>query len=96
MELNLHDVGHGFEISTCFCGLSLPDGVGVKDNERPPEYDDWEKVERLVVFLRRFYLLTRRISGSLYVTSNRGFFEITAIYDMLNKWEKMWMRIFKL
>ena len=79
-----------------FSGLSLPDGVGVKDNERPPKSDDWKKVERFVVFLRGFYLLTRRISGSLYVTSNRGFFEIAAIYDMLNKWEKMWTRIFKL
>ena len=71
-----------------FSGLSLPDGVGVKDNERPPESNDWKKVERLVVFLRGFYLSTRRISGSLYVTSNRGFFEIAAIYDMLNKWGK--------
>ena len=79
-----------------FSGLSLPGGLGVKDNERPPKYDAWKKVERLVVFFRGFYLLTRRISGSLYVTSNRGFFEIATIYDMLNKWEKMWMRIFKL
>uniref|UniRef100_A0A803LLN9 Transposase n=1 Tax=Chenopodium quinoa TaxID=63459 RepID=A0A803LLN9_CHEQI len=49
---------------------------------------DWKNVEKLEVFLRGFYLLTRRISGSLYVTSNRGMFEIVAVYNMLNKWEE--------
>ncbi|KNA04071.1 hypothetical protein SOVF_203050 [Spinacia oleracea] len=52
-----------------FSGLSLPRGEGLKENEKPPEYDDWKKVERLITFLKGFYLLTRRISGSLYVTN---------------------------
>lgn len=38
--------------------------------------------------MKGFYLLTRRISGSLYVTSNTGLTEIASMYDMLNKWEK--------
>uniref|UniRef100_A0A803MP14 Uncharacterized protein n=1 Tax=Chenopodium quinoa TaxID=63459 RepID=A0A803MP14_CHEQI len=71
-----------------FSGISLPNGDGLKENEKPPELDDWKNVEKLIVFLRGFYLLTRRIFGSLYVTSNRGMFEIAAVYNMLNKWEE--------
>ncbi|KAL2906539.1 Zinc finger BED domain-containing protein RICESLEEPER 2 [Bienertia sinuspersici] len=71
-----------------FSGISLPDGEDLNDNERPPEPEDWKKVERLVMFLKGFYVLTKRISGSHYVTSNKGLSEIAAMYDMLNKWER--------
>uniref|UniRef100_A0A803N4L0 Transposase n=1 Tax=Chenopodium quinoa TaxID=63459 RepID=A0A803N4L0_CHEQI len=71
-----------------FSGLSLPDGEDLNDNERPPEPEDWEKVERLVMFLEGFYLLTKRISGSHYVTANKGLGEIASMYDMLNIWEQ--------
>uniref|UniRef100_A0A803M804 Transposase n=1 Tax=Chenopodium quinoa TaxID=63459 RepID=A0A803M804_CHEQI len=71
-----------------FSGLSLPDGEDLNDNERPPEPEDWEKVERLVLFLGGFYLLTKRISGSHYVTANKGLGEIASMYDMLNNWEQ--------
>uniref|UniRef100_A0A803MAV3 Uncharacterized protein n=1 Tax=Chenopodium quinoa TaxID=63459 RepID=A0A803MAV3_CHEQI len=71
-----------------FSGLSLPDGEDLNDNKRPPEPEDWEKVERLVLFLEGFYVLTKRISGSHYVTSNKGLGEIASMYDMLNNWEQ--------
>uniref|UniRef100_A0A803N3X8 GRF-type domain-containing protein n=1 Tax=Chenopodium quinoa TaxID=63459 RepID=A0A803N3X8_CHEQI len=71
-----------------FSGLSLPDGEDLNDNERPPEPEGWEKVERLVLFLEGFYLLTKRISGSHYVTANKGLGEIASMYDMLNNWEQ--------
>uniref|UniRef100_A0A803MX30 BED-type domain-containing protein n=1 Tax=Chenopodium quinoa TaxID=63459 RepID=A0A803MX30_CHEQI len=71
-----------------FSGLSLPDGEDLNDNEKPPEPEDWEKVERLVLFLEGFYLLTKRISGSHYVTANKGLGEIASMYDMLNNWEQ--------
>lgn len=41
-----------------------------------PTIRDWKKVEGLVIFLKEFYDLTHRVSGSLYVTSNSIFFEI--------------------
>uniref|UniRef100_A0A803KQD7 Transposase n=1 Tax=Chenopodium quinoa TaxID=63459 RepID=A0A803KQD7_CHEQI len=71
-----------------FSELSLPDEEDLNDNERPPEPEDWEKVERLVLFLEGFYVLTKRISGSHYVTANKGLGEIASMYDMLNNWEQ--------
>ncbi|XP_021733208.1 zinc finger BED domain-containing protein RICESLEEPER 2-like isoform X1 [Chenopodium quinoa] len=71
-----------------FGGVSLPDGEGVKDNEKPPDHDDWVKVGRLVLFLEEFYHLTRNVSSSLYVKSNKGLFDIAYVYDFLNEWEK--------
>ena len=35
-----------------------------------PTKEDWESVERLVQFLEHFHKLTKKISGSWYVTSN--------------------------
>ncbi|XP_048491925.2 zinc finger BED domain-containing protein RICESLEEPER 2 [Beta vulgaris subsp. vulgaris] len=69
-----------------FSALNLPDEMGVSLNERPPDAHDWKKIERLVVFLEGFYLFTRRISNSLYVTSNKGLYEIMALNDILKKW----------
>lgn len=40
---------------------------------------DWENVKRITKFLEIFYLLTLKISGSRYVTSNIYFLEICAV-----------------
>ncbi|XP_019232412.1 PREDICTED: zinc finger BED domain-containing protein RICESLEEPER 2-like, partial [Nicotiana attenuata] len=40
---------------------------------------DWENVKRITKFLEIFYLLTLKISGSRYVTSNIHFLEICAV-----------------
>ncbi|XP_019238739.1 PREDICTED: zinc finger BED domain-containing protein RICESLEEPER 2-like [Nicotiana attenuata] len=40
---------------------------------------DWENVNRITKFLEIFYLLTLKISGSRYVTSNTHFLEICAV-----------------
>ncbi|XP_074266509.1 zinc finger BED domain-containing protein RICESLEEPER 2-like [Silene latifolia] len=50
-----------------------------------PNAIDWERVRYISVFLEGFYDLTRRISGSLYVTANSLFFDIVSIYDMISK-----------
>ena len=69
-----------------FGAINLPSGD--KESEKPPDNDDWAKAKRLVVFLKGFYLLTRRIFGSLYVTSSKDYFEVAAVYDMFKRWEK--------
>ncbi|XP_019168811.1 PREDICTED: zinc finger BED domain-containing protein RICESLEEPER 2-like [Ipomoea nil] len=45
---------------------------------------DWTSVECLVVLLKGFYEMTIRISGSLYVTSNSFFSEISDLSCMLS------------
>lgn len=51
-----------------------------------PSNDEWNKVERLVVFLEKFYELTTRVSDSLFVTSNSLFFHISHTYNLLSQW----------
>ncbi|XP_075490956.1 zinc finger BED domain-containing protein RICESLEEPER 2-like [Primulina tabacum] len=51
----------------------------------PSEYD-WERASLLVKFLGHFYKLTLAISGSLYVTSNIIFHEISAVDMLLKQW----------
>ena len=36
----------------------------------PPDFEDWDNVKVFVKFLKLFYEVTLRFSGSLYVTSN--------------------------
>ncbi|XP_056695824.1 zinc finger BED domain-containing protein RICESLEEPER 1-like [Spinacia oleracea] len=67
-----------------FSRMSLPREY--EGNTSSPDDADWDKVEKLVVFLREFYDLTNRVSGSLYVTSNTLFFHIGHILDLLNQW----------
>jgi hypothetical protein len=43
-----------------------------KGLDAPTELD-WKNVENIVVFLKYFYHLTNRISGSFYVTANSFF-----------------------
>ncbi|XP_019158337.1 PREDICTED: zinc finger BED domain-containing protein RICESLEEPER 2-like [Ipomoea nil] len=49
-----------------------------------PTFLDWESVKSLVEILKCFYDMTIRISGSLYVTSNTFFSEISDLYCLLN------------
>ncbi|XP_057958519.1 zinc finger BED domain-containing protein RICESLEEPER 2-like [Malania oleifera] len=52
-----------------------------------PSSFDWEKVRKFVMFLEHFYELTIRVSGSLYVTSNTFFDEISGIDCLLKQRE---------
>ncbi|XP_019158830.1 PREDICTED: zinc finger BED domain-containing protein RICESLEEPER 2-like [Ipomoea nil] len=53
------------------------------DLESAPTFLDWCSVESLVKLLKAFYDMTVRISGSLYVTSNTFFSEISDLSCML-------------
>ncbi|XP_073154092.1 zinc finger BED domain-containing protein RICESLEEPER 2-like [Henckelia pumila] len=63
----------------------------VNDLSKPP-YDgiplefDWERASLLLKFLGHFYKLTLAISGSLYVTSNTVFHEISSVDMLLKHW----------
>ncbi|XP_019197735.1 PREDICTED: zinc finger BED domain-containing protein RICESLEEPER 2-like [Ipomoea nil] len=48
-----------------------------------PDEKDWETVKGLVKFLKSFYEMTVRISGSLYVTSNTFFSEVSDLSCIL-------------
>ncbi|KAI3473651.1 hypothetical protein Pfo_030906 [Paulownia fortunei] len=60
--------------------LSKPPYDGI-----PTDYD-WERAKLLLKFLGHFYKLTLRISGSLYVTSNNVFHEISGVEMLLRQW----------
>ena len=47
------------------------------------EESDWRKLKALHTFLKEFYELTKRVSGSKYVTSNTYFDELTQVKDLL-------------
>ncbi|KAF7838952.1 zinc finger BED domain-containing protein RICESLEEPER 2-like [Senna tora] len=49
----------------------------------PPCYSDWRNASIFVQFLRVFYSITVRLSGSLYVTSNACFHDIAHVQTML-------------
>ncbi|XP_059310344.1 uncharacterized protein LOC132061583 [Lycium ferocissimum] len=49
------------------------------------ESDDWQKVRNMVIFLKRFYDLTEKVSGSLYVTSNGHFEDIVELHNHLRE-----------
>ena len=49
----------------------------------PPTIDDWKNVAVFVKFLKVFYDVTAKISGSLYVTSNSYFHELWGIQELL-------------
>ena len=49
----------------------------------PPTFDDWDIVRAFMKFLKLFYEVTLRISGSLYTTSNLFFQELSTVYDHL-------------
>lgn len=55
--------------------LSMGDGI--------PEHEDWENVRRLNVFLKHFYTLTVKVSGTSYATINTFLDDIYGIYCIL-------------
>lgn len=50
-----------------------------------PTNEDWQVVSKLVTFLRYFYELTKRISGSYYTTSNNFFHEMCSLHCLLDE-----------
>ncbi|KAF7838915.1 zinc finger BED domain-containing protein RICESLEEPER 2-like [Senna tora] len=50
---------------------------------RPPMTFDWSNAYVFVQFLKVFYTITLRFSGSLYVTSNSCFHDIAHVHTML-------------
>lgn len=69
-----------FEIDDPHFLTSLTHGV--------PTNADWDNVKRMVDLLSIFYHLTIRISGSLYVTSNKFYDEVNRVKILLKKWTK--------
>ncbi|XP_019150210.1 PREDICTED: zinc finger BED domain-containing protein RICESLEEPER 2-like [Ipomoea nil] len=53
-----------------------------------PDFLDWESIQSLVMVLKSFYEMTVRISGSLYVTSNTFFSEISDLSCLLKNMEE--------
>ena len=51
-----------------------------------PTAFDWDNARRMVQVLEHFYELTIQISGSLYVTSNDFFHEISDVECLSNEW----------
>ncbi|KAH7851569.1 hypothetical protein Vadar_013528 [Vaccinium darrowii] len=52
-----------------------------------PTSDDWNVVAMYVEILRTFYIVTERLSGSLYVTCNTFYKEVTTIKNAMAKME---------
>ena len=52
------------------------DSKGNKKKIGPPNLDDWENARTLLKFLKIFYIVPLKFSGSLYVTSNSFFNEL--------------------
>ena len=52
-----------------------------------PDYCDWINAKQIVDMLKLFYEMTLRISGSLYVTANSFFSEISDLHLTLNEWQ---------
>ena len=51
-----------------------------------PTFEDWSKAHVLVKFLRIFYETTKKLSGSLYVTSTLHLEQVFLIHSTLNGW----------
>lgn len=49
-----------------------------------PGFEDWDKIRRLCLFLKQFYDLTLKISGTKYATANLWFDDVCYIYSSLN------------
>ncbi|XP_031106328.1 zinc finger BED domain-containing protein RICESLEEPER 2-like [Ipomoea triloba] len=71
------------EYQRVFDMLAETDPSFSADLDDVPCFLDWSSVESLVKLLKTFYEMTVRISGSLYVTSNTFFSEISDLSCML-------------
>ena len=54
---------------------------------KPSEFMDWLSVKQLVDFLKKFFEMTLRISGSQYVTANSFLTEISDLFVVLHEWQ---------
>ncbi|KAI8547962.1 hypothetical protein RHMOL_Rhmol07G0235900 [Rhododendron molle] len=52
-----------------------------------PTSEDWNVVQMYVEVLRTFYIVTERLSGSLYVTCNTFYKEVTTVKNAIGKLE---------
>ncbi|KAH7839885.1 hypothetical protein Vadar_009987 [Vaccinium darrowii] len=52
-----------------------------------PSSEDWNVVQMYVEILRTFYIVTERLSGSLYVTCNTFYKEVTTVKNAIAKLE---------
>ncbi|XP_034921578.1 zinc finger BED domain-containing protein RICESLEEPER 2-like [Populus alba] len=59
------------------------DSKGNKKNIGSPSLEDWENARTLIKFLKIFYMVTLRFSGSLHVTSNSFFDELIYMHSNL-------------
>lgn len=64
----------------------LSRGSSNDPSKGPPKERDWEVARVLVAFLSKFYDATRKLSGTLYCTSNMYFQEVCNILSTLNGW----------
>ena len=53
-----------------------------------PNEMDWDNARVLTKFLKNFYEVTKRMSGTLYTTSNSYFHEVCAIEQLLREWSR--------
>eukprot|EP00258_Populus_trichocarpa_P022730 XP_024438749.1 zinc finger BED domain-containing protein RICESLEEPER 2-like [Populus trichocarpa] len=61
------------------------DSKGKQKNLGPPALEDWEKARSFVMFLKLFYTVTLKFSGSLYVTSNSFFHELISMHTSISQ-----------
>jgi len=65
-----------------------PKFVASLDSQGCPTYDDWDNARIFIRFLKLFYNVTLRLSGSLHVTSNAFFHELVAVQSKLVSFSK--------
>ncbi|XP_028118041.1 zinc finger BED domain-containing protein RICESLEEPER 1-like [Camellia sinensis] len=65
--------------------VGCDDGEEGSDKKRAPTESDWCNCRMFVKFLRLFYNVTKRFSGSLYVTSNCFFDEMFVIQSKIEQ-----------
>lgn len=61
---------------------------GGKKRMGPPNYRDWENANVFVQFLKSFYDVTNKVSGSKYITSNSYFAELCKMQVKLIQWSE--------
>ena len=53
-----------------------------------PTYDDWMYAKDFKAFLKHFFDLTKKVSGTQYITSNTFFEDIAGINYLLSDWSQ--------
>jgi len=73
------------EIDPRYLSYFEVDSQGKQKNLGPPALEDWEKVRSFVKFLKLFYTVTLKFSGSLYVTYNSFFYELISMHTSISQ-----------